>query len=370
MTRKGKKMGLPVLAGILVVLAGSYVGLTKYKETQEEKKAAQESLEEENSKIYLNQMENITSMSCVNGEVSMEFSKKDDQWIVTELPDFPLKQSYPETIAGILESLEATRKFDSPDALADYGLDHPSVIVKAADDAGNTVTIYVGNTYDSEYYAYINEDASTVYTIGSALVENTNHELYDMIELEQYPSLSEDVVASVELTLPEGTFLLEKETIEAESTEKDDSVQETSGEDSSAQESSEESAASGESTEEETEAEPETVWYVSCNGGERQKIQKNDAIEELMSILTSISIKDCVNYKADTTQMADYGLGEDASILKVTYMDGEDTIVSTLYIGTLDAENGTYYVRMNDSQAVNRVAEDSLNGLMNLDFSK
>lgn len=351
MTRKGNKMGLPVLAGILVVLAGSYVGLTKYKEMQEEKKAVQESLEEENSKLYLNQMENITSMSYINGEISMNFSKEEDQWTVTELPDFPLTQSYPEAIADILESLEATRKFDSPDALEDYGLDHPSVTVKAADDAGNTIAIYVGNTYNSEYYAYINEDTSTIYTISSALVENTTHELYDMIELEKYPSLSEDTVASVELTLLQGTFLLEKETIEAESTE-------------------EESAESVENTEGETEAELETIWYVSCNGGERQKIQENSAIEELMSILTSISIKDCVNYKADATQMADYGLGEDASVLKVTYMDGEDTAVSTLYIGTLDAENGVYYVRMNDSLAVNRVAEDSLSGLMNLNFSQ
>ncbi len=374
MTKKTKKRGLPILACILLVLAGSYVGLTKYLQVQEEEREAQESREEESSRRYVSQMEDITSIRYENGEIVMEFSKEEEQWVVTELPDFPLTQSYPEAIAAQLSSLEATRTFESPDALSDYGLENPSVLVTAEDGEGNRVTICVGNAYDSEYYAYVESDPSTVYTIGSDLVEDTAYELYDMIELEEYPSLSEEEIVSVELTLPQGTFLIEKEIREVEPSEDESTAQ--AEEESTAQAEEESTAqAEEESTAQTEEPETETIWYVSANGQSRQEMQ-TEAIEELLSILTAISIEDCVTYKADETQMEAYGLGGDAVILTVTYETGEEseaeesTAVSVLSIGLLDEENEAYYVRLDDSTAVNRVAQSSLSGLMSLDFSE
>lgn len=354
MARKKKKLGLPIMAGTLAILAIGYVGLTEYQAQKEEKESIQASLEEEANKTYLNKMEDIVSIHYKNETDELAFTKTDEKWVVTDLTDFPLDQSYVEEMETLLQSLTATRTFNSPDALEAYGLDEPVLNVEATDAEGNEFSICFGNTYDSEYYVYINGDESVVYTIEDSLLTATSYGLYDMVVLEEVPILTEANIKTIKFDVSGESYLIEKETTIVEVEPETESNEES------------EDATSEETTEAETtEAQTEeiTTWYVSKNDEERQELS-DEAQEEIIYMLSHMEVNRCVNYKANETELADYGFGEDTTTITVTYGLEEESETIVFHIGNLDVENAVYYMTMDDSTAIHTVDEELLEALM------
>lgn len=357
MTRKKKKIGLPIMAGTLAVLAIGYICLTNYQANKEEEESIQASLEEEANTVYLNKMEDIVSIRYISGTTELAFEKKDEEWVVKDLTDFPLEQSYLEKIETVLQSLTATRKFESPDAIEGYGLDEPVLTVEATDAQGKEFSICFGSSYNSEYYVAINNDESVIYTTDDSLLTATEYELYDMIVLEEIPTLTEINIETVELKISDDIYLVkrEKKVMEGETESKTES--ETEENVSEAEEETELGSETEVTTEE------VTTWYVSKNGGECKEMS-NEEKDELIYMIANMEIVNCVNYKANETELEHYGLGKNSITMTITYELEEETKTIVFHIGNLDAENAVYYVTMGDSAAINQVEEDILAGLV------
>ncbi len=328
MVKKKKKKGnsLLILLLVLVVLIAGYFGVVKYVEYSDEK-AIQESLaEEEANTPYLNKIDAFVAVSYTNQTETLHFTldQETSQWSSTEVPDFPVSSDSFSVVAGALEMLAGQRKLENvtEEDLEEYGLDSPAYTVEAQDADGNVFTMYIGgqNATTGDYYAQVEGENATVYTISSDLVSYLEYGLYDLIQMETYPSITEDTLQKLEFISETGSIAMERQEEETE-------------------------------TEEETEsqtAEEETVqWSVTGDA----------AADDLISMVSQISFDSCVDYKVTEDTRETYGFDDPAGELTVTYTTSSgDVETVTLTIGGYDEETESYYCLMNDSAMVNLVS--------------
>lgn len=181
-----KKNGMLILVGILAVLLILYFALRLWNDRQEEKKAEQE----EADAVYVTDTdpEEITSIVYNVGNGDMSFQKGGDTWYYSQDTDFPLNQSYPESMAEALGKMKADRELTGGDSLADYGLDVPSYTVEYTDSDGSVTTLYFGDTTGDCYYVTVNDD-ETVFTVPNTVISDLEYSLDDMAQLDEYPNI-------------------------------------------------------------------------------------------------------------------------------------------------------------------------------------
>ena len=112
-----KKKGPLILIGVLVLLLILYFALSTWNKKQDSK-------EEETMKVTDLKTSEITGVKYDLGTGEMNFEKDGDTWYYTADKDFPLRQSYPKTVADAMGQLSADRELEDADALEEYGLDH------------------------------------------------------------------------------------------------------------------------------------------------------------------------------------------------------------------------------------------------------
>lgn len=136
----------------------------------------QDSKEEETVKVTDLKTSEITGVKYDLGTGEMNFEKDGDTWYYTADKDFPLRQSYPKTVADAMGQLSADRELEDADALEEYGLDHPTYTVTLTDEDGTVTTIKVGNATGNDYYATV-DDTEKVYTIPATSLDDIQTEL-------------------------------------------------------------------------------------------------------------------------------------------------------------------------------------------------
>ena len=169
-----KKKGPVILIGVLVLLLILYFALSTWNKKQDSK-------EEETVKVTDLKTSEITGVKYDLGTGEMNFEKDGDTWYYTADKDFPLRQSYPKTVADAMGQLSADRELEDADALEEYGLDHPTYTVTLTDEDGTVTTIKVGNATGNDYYATV-DDTEKVYTISATSLDDIQTEL-DQIEV-------------------------------------------------------------------------------------------------------------------------------------------------------------------------------------------
>ena len=117
-----KKKGPLILICVLVLLLILYFVLSTWNKKQDSK-------EEETVKVTDLKTSKITGVKYDLGTGEMNFEKDEDTWYYTADKDFPLRQSYPKTVADAMGQLSADRELEDADALEEYGLDHPTYTV-------------------------------------------------------------------------------------------------------------------------------------------------------------------------------------------------------------------------------------------------
>lgn len=349
-----KKTGtLLVGCAAVVVLGIAYAGVVKYNSYVEEKEAE----ESEAARIYMTNLEAVTSIQYGDGADALLFKKEDDTWQYAEDEEFSVKQTKLETLENYLTQLEATRKFSEPDELDGYGLSEPSEVICFTDSDGEEYTLSIGSQTDtSEYYAMISGDDS-VYTISTTVPNAISHELYDFLQMDTLPSLTSSTIETITLTVDGEERYWNKEVVEVPETEEEttegslenetgNTTEETNGK----IDEPEIATAEGE-TEEETTAEPETteVWFAN---DEQLDEEVSSQIDEIAAAIAALDFVDCANYKG-ADNLEEYGLDEPQAVISWT---GDDES-ATLYIGDEAEEDGTtyYYVRLDGSNMVNRI---------------
>ena len=293
-----KKKGPLILIGVLVLLLILYFALSTWTKKQDSK-------EEETVKVTDLKTSEITGVKYDLGTGEMNFEKDGDTWYYTADKDFPLRQSYPKTVADAMGRLSADRELEDADALEEYGLDHPTYTVALTDEDGTVTTIKVGNATGNDYYATV-DDTEKVYTIPATSLDDIQTELDQIAQLDTYPSI--------------GSGNLKKEVI----------------------------TQNGETTTYDSENEDQAEDVAAVAGG-----------------LGAVKLSEAADYSVDDADLAGYGLDATSRItVEVTYTSDDEDQTMTLYIG---GENGSgdRYVMINDSRIVYLISDEICKNILN-----
>lgn len=294
---------LLLLAAVLVVLLGVWLGIRMLNERQKDRQAA----EEEAAKIYVTDLENVDKISYDAGDGEYTFEKQEDGWVYMQDEDFPLKQSVPEELAETFGKLEAIRELKDGDEPEAYGLDEPDYTVELTQTDGNSTAIYFGNAVDDGYYVTI-KDSDVVYTVSGTVLDQLQYSLDELAQFDAYPTI--------------GSGNLKKETI----TEK------------------------GKTTTYDSENKDDTENIAAVAGG-----------------LGAVTLDTAENYSVTDEELAKYGLDKSSRItVEAVYTDDEEDKTLTLYIGNKDSD-GNRYVMVNDSRIVYLISEQVCNNILNVD---
>ena len=329
---RGKK--LIILCCALVVLGAGYVvARTVYAEPTEEEEG-----------VALAAPEEASRLEWTYEGATLALVKEDDSWSYADDDVFPLDQSVPENMTGVLSGLTASRVLDEPGELADYGLDEPALTVTATDADGTAYTFAVGdqNEVSQEYYLLYNGDESKVYMVDSSLGDAFSLGLYDMVQMESLPMFG--TVTGLSVTQPGGSVSVSY-VEDSESLYYDSSAH----------------------------------WFLEQEDGTQLALDTGK-VTSLTASVTGLTWISCVNYDADDQELAAWGLEESSAVKVVlTYEpssseeDEEESDTEAepqtfvLYLGN-DTDEGTY-ARLADSRMVYLINSDTADSLRYTSYS-
>ncbi len=322
--KKKKKWSRPaklsLLAGCLVLAVGGYALTTELVARAEQKEA-------EASQIPFVSVESddLTALSwSYDGETYALQKNADGTWQWPEDAEFPVNQTTVSYMEYALSDITATRTLEDVTDLTQYGLDDPQSVISYTTADDTTVEILTGdyNDVSSEYYAQL-AGTDTVYLVSGDYMEDFQYAIDDLLQTESLPIYEEDTELRVTI---DGKTTVYDLTEEAEETDVTDSG------DDDAEDSSDTAPTA----------------------------------QEIVDGVRGLNFETCVNYKADKSELASYGLDKPQMSFTIkgeeTADDGSSTAVQfTLQIG--ERTGDSYYVRLKDSKMVYTVSAEEINAL-------
>lgn len=385
---KKKSVNLITAVGVLVVLSGAYVGVKTYVAKQEA--ADTESAEEENPEIISIASADVKSIKFVIDKKEVTFEKDGDSWVKSDETGFPVDQDKIDTLVSSLNSIKAERTLENVEDASEYELDQPENTITVTTEDGETTVIQLGMENDSTSQEYIdlNEDSSTVYVVSNSTFSSFKGTLYDFAKSGVFPTVDSSTVSKVSVEGKDSSYVVEKDennfwniTDDGE-TEKADSAKATSlasalssmayasyvnyncAEDELSQYGLDKPYAEitvdyqekveKESTDDENEAENGAEEVSEVSGNEKQTDEKVD------------SETDGNENPDEDVDVADTEDSEEESEPETEMVDRELVI----QVGDQSSDGGRY-VRVNDSNEIYTISEDSLDtflGKTNADF--
>lgn len=156
-----KYKSMVILLAVFVVVFALYFIMKAVNENQSENDVKET--------IMVTDFDSLVSLEYTNGKTTMSFVKEDDVWKVSDNDEITLDSDSVESIASTLSQVAAVRVLEGADELSSYGLEEPAYTITMEDESGVTMTLYIGDAVDDNYYASTN-DKVVVYTIGSSAV--------------------------------------------------------------------------------------------------------------------------------------------------------------------------------------------------------
>jgi hypothetical protein len=326
---KKKKWQLLLMLALLIICIGGYLGIQAYNKSSAEKKEAAAEADKEN----LSNLGKIISFKFRNSGGEFAFELEGDRWRYLPDKDFPLDQNKFQSIISTIRFLKAVRTFEPSESLSSYGLENPACGFTATDVDGKSLTMLIGTSTNNDYYAMKQND-TLVHTVSSLLVTYLNYTLNDLAELETFPSLKEETIASIQIISGNKTLKLEKETV------------------NTGQEAGETGKGEGGTGENK----PEYTWYLNKDGS--RTAADDLSVASILNQLGSLAFEGCENYKTKQQAFSDYGLDRPSITLTVTYNLAEDGKAASesykLSIGSLNKEGNAYYAVKDSSVMVHR----------------
>ena len=310
MSKKNKK-ALLTGAVLLVVLLAALV-LVKVLTGQMEKKQ-QENSENEAAKAIVLSLPEKDMASIVfsgdDGEIRME--QGSSGWVNAQ-DNYPLQGSRTKLLTDDLAALRAERTLENITDLSDYGLDHPSQKITVTMQDGKTYQLLLGNknTTTKQLYFQKADDPQTVYLTATALDSHFSGRVQDFADYEDFPYIEPSAMREFDVQKAENSYVL------------------------------------------------------TMTGDDKCSVTGDDGVTQLANLTTLGVVQNNISYiswarhmEYDCKDMAAYGLEEPQCTVKITYEVEDEEKILTIYIGDQD-ENDNYYVRLNDSTAVNTVREE------------
>ena len=424
---KKKSVNLITAVGVLVVLSGAYVGVKAYVAKQEAADA--ESAEEENPEIISIASADVKSIKFVIDKKEVTFKKDGDSWVKSDETDFPVDQDKIDTLVSSMNSIKAERTLENVEDASEYELDQPENTITVTTEDGETTVIQLGMENDSTSQEYIdlNEDSSTVYVVSNSTFSSFEGTLYDCAKSGVFPTVDSSTVSKISVEGKDSSYVVEKDennfwniTGDGE-TEKADSAKATSltsalssmayasyvnyncAEDELSQYGLDKPYAEitvdyqeeveKESTDDKNEAENGAEEVSEVSGNENQTDEKvdsetdgNESLDEDVDVADTEDSEAVENENTDETADTDVTVSDDEAGAKTA--DTESTESSedseeesepetemvdrelVIQVGDQSSDGGRY-VRVNDSNEIYTISEDSLDtflGKTNADF--
>ena len=409
---KKKSVNLITAVGVLVVLSGAYVGVKAYVAKQEA--ADTESAEEENPEIISIASADVKSIKFVIDKKEVTFEKDGDSWVKSDETGFPVDQDKIDTLVSSLNSIKAERTLENVEDASEYELDQPDNTITVTTEDGETTVIQLGMENDSTSQEYIdlNKDSSTVYVVSNSTFSSFEGTLYDFAKSGVFPTVDSSTVSKISVDGKDSSYVVEKDennfwniTGDGE-TEKADSAKATSlastlssvayasyvnyncAEDELSQYGLDKLYAEitvdyqeeveKESTDDENEAENGDEEVSETSGDENQADENADSETD-----GSESLDEDADSETDGSESPDEDEdsetdGYESSDEDVDVADTEDSEPETemvdrelvIQVGDQSSDGGRY-VRVNDSNEIYTISEDSLDtflGKTNADF--
>lgn len=331
---------LLILLLVLVVISGAAFAAARLN-----READAETSETANEPIVSIDTESAESLSFTyESNDTLSFTREDGEWSYAEDSDFPLYGAYIDTMLEKISELSALKTIDTPESLADYGLDEPVCSVTVT--AGGEYEFKIGDESELDGERYVSVGDGNVYLVDADILSSFNYGLYDLVEKETVPSM-QDVQR---FTVSSGDKSYELEYIEDSGLAYSD----------------------------------EYVWFYK-NGEDDYMTLDTALTSSFIAKVTGLDWGECVNYKADETALKDYGLSEPQLTVTVEYTESAeyatnmtDSDGQTIYEtretpATFTLEIGGYdgdycYARIADSSMVYLIDADICDSLMYVDY--
>nr|WP_294667840.1 DUF4340 domain-containing protein [uncultured Blautia sp.] len=385
---KKKSVNLITAVGVLVVLSGAYAGVKAYVANQDAAEAEKE--EEENPEILSIASDDVKSIKFVIDKKEVTFEKDGDSWIKSDETDFPLDQDKVEALISSLNSVTAERTLENVENAAEYELDQPENTITVTTQDGETTVIQLGmeNSSTSQEYIDLNDDSSTVYVVSNSVFSSFEGTLYDFAKSGTFPTVDSSTVRMISVDGKDSSYVVEKDENNLWSitgggdTEKADSAKTTSlasslssmAYDSFVNYNCSEDQLSQygldkpygkitvdyqEEVEEDTDTDEIENVEDSESTGDANNEDETDATENVEDV-TEAESAETVENAEDATEAESTENGE------ITENDNEDSEPEmvdrelVIQIGNQSSDGGRY-VRVNDSNEIYTISEESLN---------
>jgi hypothetical protein len=223
----------------------------------------------------------ITQISWQFGGDKITLVRGDAGWAYADDDKFPLNQEKVPDLLSEASKVKATQKLDNPEDLGEYGLTEPSGMITILTSDGNEINYYVGtqNTVSKEYYFTLNSK-DTVYMIPTDLVDTFSIGLFDLIQPENIPSITNVKSFSIETESGLLSFYLTK---------------------------------NGD----------EETWYFD-NGSDDDIVLDTEKTEDLLNLITRLDWTTYADYYAAEDELSTYGF-DNSSVVTVNYSTTAET---------------------------------------------
>ena len=208
---KKKSVNLITAVGVLVVLSGAYVGVKAYVAKQDA--AESESAEEENSEIVSIASADVKSIKFVIDKKEVTFEKDGDSWVKSDETDFPVDQDKIDTLVSSLNSITAERTLEDVEDASEYELDQPenTITVTTEDEETTVIRLGMENDATSQEYIDLNKDSSTVYVVSNSTFSSFEGSLYDFAKSGTFPTVDSSTVSKISVDAKSSSYVVEKD---------------------------------------------------------------------------------------------------------------------------------------------------------------
>ena len=182
--RRGKKM--IVLLCTMAVFAGAYCGtqlMKKNVKTVGETKG--------NIALTTHTAEELAGLSWTMDDTAYSFHHDESTWKTTDEPEWPVKQDRVQELADQLIRLQANRKLEAVENVAEYGLDKPAFSITASWKDGSSTTYSMGDAtpFADGFYLGVSGQDKVVYTVATSLKTVFGKTKKDLVAMEEIPAV-------------------------------------------------------------------------------------------------------------------------------------------------------------------------------------
>jgi hypothetical protein len=347
--KKGRNLLLLLL--LMIVIIGALTWLMNY---NKQKETSESETSEETTTIATIDTTTLNTIhySMPDSEMTLILDE-DGIWHNYLDEEYPINQTYAANMADAFANITATRTItEGIDNLADFGLEEPAATISATLEDGTTIIVKFGSQVPvvGGYYATLNNDEK-VYILSDTFYSTFNYTTIQMTEVEKIPSITAENITKLSID--------NKEKQNFEVVYDEESPADLSG----------------------------FSNYIINKPYSTPVPADADAITALFGNYSAMSFSSCVDYNA--ADLSKYGLEEPSSKINISYYEeltqetdttetesgdsGEEaqgiTKVNhelTLFIGGTN-ENGDYYAKLSDSNAVGIISASTVSTLTEID---